>query len=153
MIGNDLAACKLVALLLAASLPYVLCESHPHLAINSSNPLTTPGSNAPYDHLSSTTDEQACTHETFQLFDGYEFMFDSTSDSRNHFHFIVDSLHECVRRCAEDGQCRAVNYDGHTCQQLELRLEGRLVHSRNRTSSFTIYAEKICISGMSLMAG
>lgn len=85
--------------------------------------------------------------ESFTLHDGYTFLASSSSRMRTE---LGISLQHCLRLCLQNRQCRAINYDGHSCQLIEgqssaLRQIGRL---DGPLRSFGICAEKICITGM-----
>lgn len=83
------------------------------------------------------------------LHDGYKFVASPSSQMRTEANI---SLQDCLRLCLQNRQCRAINFDGHSCQLIEGRSRSSAVRQIGRHDgplrSFGICAEKICITGM-----
>ncbi|KAF7494609.1 hypothetical protein SSS_01221 [Sarcoptes scabiei] len=91
-----------------------------------------------------------CNHlETFQLFDGYEFVptanldldDDDNKANRNKTlrstSFRMSNLYDCLKRCRLSTDCWGINYDGFICQTIQKRVPGSLRFNKisNRTNS------------------
>lgn len=105
--------------------------------------------------VSNTNEKFHCIHSTFILYDGYEFVFGTRLDLEYSSTkltlmplLLVNDLYECLNVCLNRPDCNGINYQQFTCQLITFqRNNGHLIKSNNLTS-FGIYAEKICLTGI-----